>query len=160
MANVRVYKEYVNKEYVNKELAKIPNRVLSLDLRTHTHAHTCAHMRTHTRAHTRTHARVHTYTCVTSGDLMCRHVAPPFLSTPRLLPYQHAIKNIFLLNLIQNKLNKIHKKFRKITEKILEKSLKIKKFIYFKIQLQINLNLFHWIKNSIIILKKSKLINK
>ena len=38
----------------------------------------------------------------------------------------------------------------KYIQKILEKSLKIRKFIAFKIQLQINPDFFHWIRNSII----------
>ena len=97
-ANVCVYREYAN-----KELAKILNRVLSLY--SHMPAYTFAHVHSHTHA---------SYTCVTHRGLICHHVAPSFSSAPHQLPSKHVIKIIFLLNLIQNNSNEIHKKFRKI----------------------------------------------
>ena len=55
-------------------------------------------------------------------------------------------------------------KFIKNSEKFrknLKKSLKIRKFMSFKIKFQINPNLFHWIRNWIIYaFKKLNLINK
>ena len=114
-----------------------------------------SHMRTHvrTRAHTRTCIHAHMYTSAIHDGLIDHHVAPLFLFMPRQLPHQHAItKYIFIhFNLKEIELNFI---------KLQKKFLKTKKFITFKIQLQINPDLFHWIRNSIIYhYKKSKYLN-
>ena len=87
-------------------------------------ARTCTHTHWHMRTHAHTQAR--TLTCV---HHVAVHKSPrgiALLVLPCQLPWHHAIyKDIFLINLILNKSNEIHEKFKKY----LEESLKIRKLI-------------------------------
>ena len=108
-----------------------------------------------TREHTSSHTHTHTCTC-TLCDTWRSHTPPhgtAILFAARQLPCHHTIIKLFFYS-FEFKINQI--KFIKNQKK----SLKIRKFITYKIQLQINLNLSCLIRNEIIYhFKNSNLIN-
>ena len=113
----------------------------------------------HTRAHTRTHVHTRAYVAYIYVTMRHVHMLPHddrSLHTMPTATSAHDKNDDFFIFQNPNKSKISLEKFKKI----LEKSLNIRKFITFKIQLQINPNLFFLDqKFSIYHFKKSNIIN-